>query len=301
MDFMKKLSALLLALLIMLSAAPIKAEGNSEWVKENGTYYYYENGQKKTGWFTDSYNNTYYFDPSTGAMKTGWLKQNFDWYYFDYTGILHKGWLSLGDKKYYLREKDGKMVVGMRPIGKTMYIFNYPNGYLEEENPTYNKATSSIVKKSKSENEKNYLKLDKDYNEIINKVLGNIDKINAAIKNNDAHIVNEYIEYLDKKIDRYENSKDKSIDQFTIPSLCNHLKNWIVNSTKTGFDTLYETPYSLLEFEDIEEDIVILMNNEWLGTKTDEKIKEELLKSKEERDKVITKANDYLSQFVQKK
>ena len=45
---------------------------HSEFQNENGTTYYYDprTGAKKTGW-TNINNNNYYFDPATGAMFTG--------------------------------------------------------------------------------------------------------------------------------------------------------------------------------------------------------------------------------------
>ena len=84
---MKKrlLSALLLVcLLLTLLPAPAMAAdeaggetGTSDgWVTENGKTYYYENGEKATGWRKDIpgwAGQWFYFDPDTGVMRTGWL------------------------------------------------------------------------------------------------------------------------------------------------------------------------------------------------------------------------------------
>ena len=38
---------------------------------------------------------------SSGAMKTGWLKENGVWYYLDESGIMKTGWFKVGQYWYY--------------------------------------------------------------------------------------------------------------------------------------------------------------------------------------------------------
>lgn len=72
------------------------------WVNRAGKWYYYDltTGQLKTGWFNDSI-NWYYLD-GNGEMKTGWLSYNGQWYFLQSNGVMKTGWLKDGDKWYYL-------------------------------------------------------------------------------------------------------------------------------------------------------------------------------------------------------
>ena len=55
----------------------------------------------QTGWQTLN-NKTYYFDPTSGAMKTKWLKIGTNqWYYLNENGTLKTGWQTLNNKTYY--------------------------------------------------------------------------------------------------------------------------------------------------------------------------------------------------------
>lgn len=120
---MKKISAIMLVLLMLLSSAPVRAEGTAEWVKENGTYYYYENGQKKTGWFKDSKNCWYYLDYKTGAMKTGWAADGNKWYWLNpFNGVMQTGWQTINEKEYFFTNS-GDMVTGQLRLLDKLYTF----------------------------------------------------------------------------------------------------------------------------------------------------------------------------------
>jgi uncharacterized protein YneR len=71
------------------------------WINRAGKWYYYDltTGQLKTGWFNDSI-NWYYLD-GNGEMKTGWLNNNGQWYFLQSNGVMKTGWLKDGDKWYY--------------------------------------------------------------------------------------------------------------------------------------------------------------------------------------------------------
>lgn len=56
------------------------------WSNLNGTWQYYQNGQKAIGWVKDS-GNWYYLD-TNGNMKTGWLVDNNNWYYLNNDGSM---------------------------------------------------------------------------------------------------------------------------------------------------------------------------------------------------------------------
>ena len=52
----------------------------------------------QTGWVKDG--SWYYLDGS-GAMKTGWLKDNGSWYYLQDSGAMKTGWMKVAGKWYY--------------------------------------------------------------------------------------------------------------------------------------------------------------------------------------------------------
>ena len=62
----------------------------------------------KTGWLKDQ-NNWYYLDMTEGdrlgCMKTGWLKWKDEWYYFNDSGIMVTGWYNVqGSYRYFYPE-----------------------------------------------------------------------------------------------------------------------------------------------------------------------------------------------------
>lgn len=70
------------------------------WVKINGIWFYYDNGNHSTGWLR--YKNKWYFLDHGGAMKTGWIKYKEQWYYLNKNGDMATGILIIDDKAYYL-------------------------------------------------------------------------------------------------------------------------------------------------------------------------------------------------------
>ncbi|MED4654923.1 hypothetical protein P9618_26810, partial [Bacillus pseudomycoides] len=111
----KQIAALTLATTLGLSIQPIvssaeiaqntAATQQSGWIKgENGAWFFYENGVKKTGWF--KYNdNWFYLDGNNGgALKVGWFKYNDNWFYAEESsavsskyGALKVGWFKYDD------------------------------------------------------------------------------------------------------------------------------------------------------------------------------------------------------------
>lgn len=130
---MKKISALVLALLMLFTSAPIKAEESAGWIKEDGIYYFYENGQKKTGWIKDSMNCWYYLDYKTGAMKTGWAADGNKWYWLNpFNGIMQTGWQTINEKKYFFTDS-GDMVVGKIRLLDNLYTFANDGSLIKTE------------------------------------------------------------------------------------------------------------------------------------------------------------------------
>ena len=67
----------------------------------DGTWVYYNNGTKATGWL--NLNGTWYYLDSNGIMQTGWLNLNGTWYYLQSSGAMQTGWLNLNGTWYYLQ------------------------------------------------------------------------------------------------------------------------------------------------------------------------------------------------------
>lgn len=96
---------------------------------ESDVWYYFENDRKtkKIGWFTDPNDNqTYYLNPTTGIMATGWRKIDGDTYYFNSEHSNEPNW-------YYVAENDT-----WDSLGKS--IKSYGSMYRNEETPDGNKV-----------------------------------------------------------------------------------------------------------------------------------------------------------------
>lgn len=91
------------------------------WVQENGKWFYYQNGGKKTGWLL--YGKVWYYLKANGEMATGWLKYGNSWYYLKPSGEMQTGWLLYGKVWYYM-DASGVMVTGSRTIGGKTYNFD---------------------------------------------------------------------------------------------------------------------------------------------------------------------------------
>ena len=111
------------------------------WVQENGNWYYYENGNFKTG--LQKIGGKYYYFASNGVMQTGWhtingvrryfgsdgaavtawSKSNGKWYYLK-DGVIQKGWLQEGKYWYFLDRSTGAMQTGWLKDGNNWYYLN---------------------------------------------------------------------------------------------------------------------------------------------------------------------------------
>ena len=120
----KRMMVLILCLMILLTAViPVTAlAATNGWVKENGIWYYYVNGVRKTGWLKDG-NFWYYLDPgNSGAMVKEWKQVSGEWYYLRPVdegvspnkkpeGSMVTAWRSIKGKWYYFHSS-GAMTTG---------------------------------------------------------------------------------------------------------------------------------------------------------------------------------------------
>ncbi len=95
-----------------------ESTGTTGWVKENGTWFYYQQGKKVTGWFKDEYQCWYLLDFETGAMQTGWIAgDSTHWYYLNpANGIMQTG-LKTIDGVQYLLENTSEFAGSMKRSG----------------------------------------------------------------------------------------------------------------------------------------------------------------------------------------
>ena len=127
----------------------IYIENDHEVVYDDGT-------QITSGWYTN-YNATYYVDPTTHYLVTGWKTINNKKYYFDYAnkmtrgritldnktycfdqnGVMYTGWQKLGDNNTYYFDKNGVMAKGLQTINNNTYYFD-TNGCMKTGKQTIN-------------------------------------------------------------------------------------------------------------------------------------------------------------------
>lgn len=96
------------------------------WVDDRKQYVT-ETGAPASGWLKIG-NYSYYFDPSTGVMKTGYLKLSTGRYYLGSNGKLRTSrWIG-STKKYYASET-GAFLTGLQTVDGKLYYFNTSSGY----------------------------------------------------------------------------------------------------------------------------------------------------------------------------
>ena len=91
------------------------------WQTEGGVRCYYENGRRATGW-KDLDGQRYFFDRSTGAMRTGWVTDGGRRYWLRTdascgpVGSMGRGWLDQGGRRYFLDRTTGAAATGVHVV-----------------------------------------------------------------------------------------------------------------------------------------------------------------------------------------
>ena len=116
---------------------PWLAEGFAEqpqngWVLDREKWYYFENGEPRTGWFCQD--GVQYYLQEDGAVTTGWAEINGKQRFFTDTGAMRTGWLDTAAGKMYLLS-NGVTACGWRTIAGELYYFDenglmYTGGWL---------------------------------------------------------------------------------------------------------------------------------------------------------------------------
>lgn len=97
------------------------------WFYENDTWYYYEAGTPRTGWFC--YQGTDYYLKEDGSVTTGWATVNGKARFFSETGAMRTGWIETEQGTQYLMS-NGVAACGWRTIDGERYFFD-ENGLLQ--------------------------------------------------------------------------------------------------------------------------------------------------------------------------
>ena len=99
------------------------------WMKNSkGKKYYFTSGEgiMATGWLKNSKGQKRYFHSTSGVMATGWLKntsKNISYYFDPETGYMITGWRRISGKKYYFSTSNGSMATGLKTIDGKKYYF----------------------------------------------------------------------------------------------------------------------------------------------------------------------------------
>lgn len=92
----------------------------SGWIQDGGhSYYLNKDGQMQSGWL--DYENENYYLWQNGTMAKGWVNDNSNWVFFKSNGMMAKNqWISDGDQYYFLQE-DGHIKIGWFKENKMDY------------------------------------------------------------------------------------------------------------------------------------------------------------------------------------
>ncbi|MEH7299403.1 Ig-like domain-containing protein, partial [Neobacillus drentensis] len=102
----------------------------------------------KSGWLKAN-GKWYYYDPATFVKKVGWYKVGSSWYYSDSTGAMLTGWVKDGSSWYFMNSS-GVMVTGWLKVGTVWYFFNgsgkMATGWLKSGSAWYFFADNGAMK-----------------------------------------------------------------------------------------------------------------------------------------------------------
>ncbi|MEH7336105.1 S8 family serine peptidase [Neobacillus drentensis] len=76
----------------------------------------------KSGWVKEN-GKWVYYDTTTFQKKVGWYKVGSTWYFADSTGAMQTGWVKDGSNWYFMNSS-GAMVTGWLKVGTVWYFFN---------------------------------------------------------------------------------------------------------------------------------------------------------------------------------
>lgn len=99
------------------------------WHYEQDTWYYYEQGARRTGWVTTD-GIRYYLQPD-GTVTTGWVEIDGHLRCFTATGAMRIGWMDVEAGRQYL-QSDGTPVTGWQDVEGKRYYFDH-DGLMQKD------------------------------------------------------------------------------------------------------------------------------------------------------------------------
>ena len=90
------------------------------WIQSNNQWFYYQNGQRQTGWVRTG--GSWFFMDDSGVMQTGWIHDGNGWYFLRASGRMRTGWLRRGTRWYFLNDS-GRMQTGQVVINGETHQF----------------------------------------------------------------------------------------------------------------------------------------------------------------------------------
>lgn len=102
-------------------AQPVEETVFNGWQYTDGSWYFYENNQVRTGWFC--YDGVDYYLLEDGKAATGWQNINGKSRWFSQTGAMRTGWLNTEEGVYYMLS-NGIAATGLAEVEEVLYIFD---------------------------------------------------------------------------------------------------------------------------------------------------------------------------------
>ena len=147
------LSVLMMVLTISAIYTNVFADSLNGWQKENGKWYYYEEGYKWRTGIQELEGKLWMFDENSALIdKVGWQKQTdtwydeYDkphytdtWYYIRTGGSLARGWTQIGKTWYWFYDTGEMFSDGTCQIDGKVYMFD-ENGAMVTKSGWYNKT-----------------------------------------------------------------------------------------------------------------------------------------------------------------
>lgn len=117
---------------------PVVAEPAKDgWVWENDSWYFYQNGAPRTGWYC--YEGVDYYFLENGAAATGWHEINGRWRCFTAHGAMRTGWVDTDEGRCFMLS-NGAAAIGWRNIDGALYFFGSTGLMVTEGTGTYEGA-----------------------------------------------------------------------------------------------------------------------------------------------------------------
>lgn len=149
--FLKKIVVGVITATTMTTLTPLGVSAATNNSIDTNRYIFNLDKGVKTGWLKE--NGAWYYFDKMGNAKTGWIKDNGKWYYCDNTGEMQTGVIKVNGKTYCLNNS-GAMENGKVTINNTTYKCSTNGQVVGAKAPTVDKVfdISNVVVKDNNQN-----------------------------------------------------------------------------------------------------------------------------------------------------